>query len=453
MLEEFKDIYDIHDWLRYVTWLGLLIAAVFLFCVPGGFPPQAWLLFFQFLSQLSHLWDAQGAGVLLPLLALLLLSLLWLACWGAIFWACFVLIRHHHRQVLNSVRRKGMRWLSTRAMRREGIQITQFMISRAQQPDSPVTLPKLSLPQRFPQLQAVTLSSLATIDYNTPPHIRTPQHATPSLLVADPPFAPPVRSVPTLPLEVGVGWNAGIVRQRSPNEDSVMVLQNICSHRGELIPFSLLVVADGMGGHKYGQEASRLAILNMMHTILQNILLSGELSDELLRDMLVGGVDWANRAIYQRGRELDCTMGTTMTAALIVGMRAYIVNIGDSRTYLYREGAGLRQISHDHSVVATLVAFGEITPDEVYTHPERGKIYRCVGSDENVDVDDFVVDLCRGDKLLLCSDGLWEMVRDPTIARILQQYQDPTQASAVLIEAALRGGGVDNVSAVVARVP
>jgi serine/threonine protein phosphatase PrpC len=453
MLEELKDIYDIHDWLRYVTWSGLLIAAVFLFYVPGGFPPQAWLLFFQFLFQLPHLWGAQGASVLLPLLILLLLSLLWLACWGALFWVCFVLIRHHHKQVLNSVRRKGMRWLSTQAMRREGIQTTQLMISRAQQPDSPVTLPKLSLPQRFPRLQAVTLSSLATIDYDTPPHVRTPARAASSLLVADPPFVPLMKSVPVLPLEVGVGWNAGIVRQRSPNEDSVMVLQNTCSHRGELFPFSLLVVADGMGGHQHGQEASRLAILNMMHTVLQNILLSGELSDELLRDMLVGGVDWANRAIYQRGRELDCTMGTTLAAVLVVGTRAYIVNVGDSRTYLYREGSGLRQISHDHSVVATLVAFGEITPDEVYTHPERGKIYRCVGSDENVDVDDFVIDLCRGDMLLLCSDGLWEMVRDPAIARILQQYQDPTQASAALIDAALRGGGVDNVSAIVARVP
>jgi serine/threonine protein phosphatase PrpC len=196
-----------------------------------------------------------------------------------------------------------------------------------------------------------------------------------------------------------------------------------------------------------------LAILNMMHTVLQNILLSRELNDASLTDMLVGGVDWANRAILQRGRELNCTMGTTLTAALIVGMRAYIVNVGDSRTYLYREGSGLRQVSHDHSVVATLVAFGEITPDEVYTHPDRGTIYRCVGSDENVDVDDFVVDLCRGDILLLCSDGLWEMVRDPAIAHILQQYQDPPRASAALIEAALRGGGVDNVSAVVARVP
>jgi serine/threonine protein phosphatase PrpC len=451
MLEEFKDIYDIHDWLRYITWSGLLIAAVFLFYAPGGFPPQAWLLFFQFLFQLPRLWDVQGASVLLPLLALLLLSLLWLACWGAFFWACFVLFRHHHKQVLNGVRRKGMRWLSTQAMRREGIQTTQLMLARAQQPDSLVTVPKLSLPQRFPRLEAVTLSSLATIDYGTP-HVMTPARATSSLLVADPPFVPPVRLTPVLSLEVGVGWNSGIVRQRSPNEDSVMVLQNTCSHQGKLIPFSLLIVADGMGGHQHGQEASRLAILNMMHTVLQNILLSSELNDATLIDTLVGGVDWANRAILQRGRELNCTMGTTLTAVLVVGMRAYVVNVGDSRTYLYREGSGLRQVSHDHSVVATLVAFGEITPDEVYTHPDRGQIYRCVGSDENVDVDDFVVDLCRGDILLLCSDGLWEMVRDPAIARILQQYQDPTRASAALIDAALRGGGVDNVSAIVARM-
>jgi serine/threonine protein phosphatase PrpC len=314
-----------------------------------------------------------------------------------------------------------------------------------------ITVPKLRLPQRQPQMQSVTLSSLATVpigsvpDLSLHPPVATTCTAGPTLFIAQP--------GKSTPLEVGIGWNAGIQRQRSPNEDSVMILQNICTHHGQLIPFSLLVVADGIGGYAGGAEASRMAMQNMMHTVLQNIMLSDDLSDVFFTDMLVGGVDWANRTIYQRGRERGKEMGTTLTAALIIGMKAYVVNVGDSRTYLYRKDAGLRQITHDHSVVATLVALGKITRDQVYTHPERNKVYRCLGCDEDVNVDCFVVDLRQDDRLLLCSDGLWEMVRDSAIARILHYYQDSSSASDALVEAALQGGGVDNVSVIVARVP
>jgi serine/threonine protein phosphatase PrpC len=443
MLEEFKTIYDIHDWSRYVTWLGLLVLAVFLLWAPGGFPPQAWLLFFQMLIQLPTLWSAQGPALLMTLLALLFLSLLWLGGWGLLVWACVSLMRHHHKQVFDRVRRSRIQWFPSR-MYRGGARFTQFTGGRMVEIDRLVTVPKLRLPQRQPQLQSMTLSSLATVDLPIRPSAST--HTTgPTLSIAA-----PGRSTP---LEVGIGWNVGIKRQSAPNEDSVMVLQNICTHQGRLIPFSLLVVADGLGGYECGSEASRMAMHNMMHTVLQNIMLSNELSDEFFTDMLVGGVDWANRAIYQRGRERGKEMGTTLTAVLAVGTKAYVVNVGDSRTYLHREGVGLRQITRDHSVVATLVAFGKIAPHEVYTHPERNKVYRCLGCDENVDVDSFVIDLCQRDTLVLCSDGLWEMVRDPVIARILQYYQDCSHASDALVEAALHGGGVDNVSVIVARVP
>lgn len=482
MLEEFKDIYDIHDWLRYVSWLGLLVAAVFLLWAPGGFPPQAWLLFFQLSTQFPSLWNVQGPSLLAPLLGLLLLSLFWLGAWVLLIWACTGVIRHHRKQIVDKIRlceRMWRMWGIWKMNSRPYHTRTQFAGDSMIEADWLITVPKLSLPQRQPEMQSVTLSSLATIEvgsvvgmgefggragrdqvgsgagrdqpspYHTNSRIQSPVSTTytagPTLFMA--------ASTEFRPLEVGIGWNAGIKRQQAPNEDSVMVLQNICTHHGQLIPFSLLVVADGVGGYECGVEASRMAMHNMMHTVLQNIMLSDELSDEFLADMLVGGVDWANRTIYQRGREWGKEMATTLTAALVVGTKAYIVNVGDSRTYLYRKDVGLRQITRDHSVVATLVAFGKITPDEVYTHPERNKVYRCVGCDENVDVDAFVLDLCQGDRLLLCSDGLWEMVRDPLIARILYHYQDSSHASNALVEAALHGGGVDNVSVIVARVP
>jgi serine/threonine protein phosphatase PrpC len=186
---------------------------------------------------------------------------------------------------------------------------------------------------------------------------------------------------------------------------------------------------------------------------LQNIVGGNELSDEFLSDMLIGGVEWANRAIFQRSREWSKEMGTTLTAALVVGGKAYVVNVGDSRTYVYRDGEGLLQVTRDHSLVARLAALGKITPDEIYTHPERNQVYRSLGTGESVDVDWFIADLFTRDRLLLCSDGLWEMVRDREIERVLRHVGSPTQASEVLVQAALRGGGVDNVSAVVVAIP
>jgi serine/threonine protein phosphatase PrpC len=113
--------------------------------------------------------------------------------------------------------------------------------------------------------------------------------------------------------------------------------------------------------------------------------------------------------------------------------------VGDSRLYQYRAGVGLSQITQDHSLVAALAAAGIIRPQDIYTHPRRNLIYRCLGEKSHVEVDTTTVLLAAGDILLLCSDGLWEMVRDPQIAH-------------ALIQAALAGGGEDNVSAIVARV-
>jgi len=254
-------------------------------------------------------------------------------------------------------------------------------------------------------------------------------------------------------LQVGVGWDVGLLRRNEPNEDSVLAIQGMCSHKGRLVPFGLFCVADGMGGHADGQEASRIATERMMQTVLQNIFMSHELSEEFLTDILVGGVEWANLAIYHHAQAMQKDMGTTLTASLIVDTKAYTVNVGDSRTYIYREGVELFQITRDHSLVATLVEEGQITPDEVYTHPDRSKIYRSLGCSETVEVDWFVSDLYPQDRLVLCSDGLWEMVRNVPLERILRNCKQPLDASNRLVQAALRAGGADNVSVIVVLNP
>ena len=253
-------------------------------------------------------------------------------------------------------------------------------------------------------------------------------------------------------LDVGVGWNSGITRQNRPNEDSLVVLQGTCTYNNRLVPFGLFVVADGMGGHDFGQEASHLAIQCMMQTVLRDIVASESLNDTIIIELLVNGVEKANTAICQRCREWGKDMGTTLTAALIVDTKAYVVNVGDSRTYLYDDSNGLTQITLDHSLVANLVMAGVITTEEVYTHPERNKVYRSLGNRDGVEVDWFTRDLRRGDSLVLCSDGLWEMVRDPEIRSIVSSGQEPTQVCDMLVQAALRGGGADNVSVIVVKV-
>jgi serine/threonine protein phosphatase PrpC len=253
-----------------------------------------------------------------------------------------------------------------------------------------------------------------------------------------------------LSLIVGTCSHPGITRRHKPNEDSLFAAQGMRAHHAQ--PFGLFIVADGMGGHAHGQEASRLAIQTMIDRMLPQVSGCSELHDADCRQLLIEGVQVANGAIHQRNTEQRTDMGTTITAALVVGLTAFVVNVGDSRTYLYRASEGLRKVTQDHSVVAYLVEAGIIHPDDVYTHPQRNRIYRSLGAKPVIQVDAFTEQLQPDDTLLLCSDGLWEMVHDPGMLQILQHGADPSQMSQLLIEAALEGGGVDNISMIVVQV-
>jgi serine/threonine protein phosphatase PrpC len=144
-------------------------------------------------------------------------------------------------------------------------------------------------------------------------------------------------------------------------------------------------------------------------------------------------------------------MGSTITGFMAVGDYAYILNVGDSRTYMVR-GGQIYQLTTDHSLVGQLVAGGLIQPDDVYTHPQRSQIFRSLGDKLNVQIDIFKQQLHPGDTLLSCCDGLWEMVRNPQIESILNNASDPQTACTQLLEAANTNGGEDNISAVVVFV-
>ena len=251
---------------------------------------------------------------------------------------------------------------------------------------------------------------------------------------------------------VGTRSDPGLKRKYKPNEDSLLAAQGLVSGPPGPQPFGLFVIADGMGGHANGQDASRLAIQKIVENILPRLVNNGAGSIDYAQ-VLVDGIQSANLAVHQENMEKRGDMGTTLTSALVVGPTAYVANVGDSRTYLYHAPDGLQKVTIDHSVVASLVEAGIIKPDDIYTHPKRNQIYRSLGEKANVEIDLFTQQLQEGDKLLLCSDGLWDMVRDPKIEEVIKRpVADPSMTGEDLIKSALDGGGEDNVSVIVVQI-
>jgi len=233
-------------------------------------------------------------------------------------------------------------------------------------------------------------------------------------------------------------------------------------------PLGLFVVCDGIGGHQAGELASKWAIEAIKQELADlfaapdpraTIRLAApsgtrRLPETEMEGQLRRAVERANEVVhgYARNRPAEAgDLGTTITMAIIQGTTAHIANVGDSRTYLIRGGQAM-PITRDHSLVASLVAAGQITPDEIYTHPQRNLIFRSLGQKPQVEVDLFRQALQPGDMLLLCSDGLWEMVRDPEIACIVARAPDPKHACRQLIDAANSAGGEDNITAVLVKI-
>ena len=235
---------------------------------------------------------------------------------------------------------------------------------------------------------------------------------------------------------VGIVDSAGVTetgRVRHSNEDSYLI-------RG-----SLFMVADGMGGAAAGEIAS--AICAEAFAEIDLIRSGGETA---LRE----AIRTANSRIIERATSdpASAGMGTTVAAALVgEDGRVVIANVGDSRAYLLRDG-DLRRLSEDHSVVAELIASGQISEDEAEHHPQRSVITRVLGAEPSVQVDIFWLEAADGDVILLCSDGLTTMVPEPAIAGLLAGSGDCQRTASALVAAALDAGGEDNITAVLFRI-
>ncbi|GAA1113384.1 Stp1/IreP family PP2C-type Ser/Thr phosphatase [Nocardiopsis metallicus] len=210
----------------------------------------------------------------------------------------------------------------------------------------------------------------------------------------------------------------------------------------------LLAVADGMGGYAGGEVASSIAISSIRQLDTKDDPRAEEMAEVLQR-----AVERANESLAVRIRQepqLE-NMGTTLTAMLWSGSQVALIHIGDSRAYLLR-GPRFEQITHDHTLVQTLVDEGKITEEEVATHPQRSLILRALDGKTPVDPDISISKAKVGDRYLLCSDGLSGVVSKKTIHETLATVTDPRAAAKKLIELAIRGGGPDNITAVIADV-
>jgi len=296
-------------------------------------------------------------------------------------------------------------------------------------------------------------------------------------------------------------------KQREQNEDNLysQIIEDDRHASG------LFIVADGMGGYHAGEVASKIAV-ETVSDMLKSVLgptssqptmplnrtrgrdkgakvtrklpaveggegeskavsevseaetvtvpaaqptkaLTESMALEHYSDLLRNAIEQSSERIVEYGDEHKEArgLGSTITAALVVEGQAFIANVGDSRTYLLRDGK-LTRITSDHSLVERLVQAGQIDREDVYDHPSRNLIYRSLGAGRaEVDVDIFTERLQPGDALLLCSDGLWEMVRDPQLTNILTEVDDLNETVNLLIQRANENGGEDNITAVLVR--
>lgn len=230
-----------------------------------------------------------------------------------------------------------------------------------------------------------------------------------------------------------------IGKRRSSNQDFVYASEQQVGN----LP-NLLIVADGMGGHNAGDLASRYTVESMVEYI--------EKADEKRPIPLLSmAIHYANDLVMEKARTDRALegMGTTVVAATIEDGYLYVANVGDSRLYLIDQQ--IEQITRDHSLVEEMIRIGELQRQDARSHPDRNVITRAIGVNSPVKIDFFDMKLEKGDRILLCSDGLTTMVDDDEILHIVKKCTSPKEAAQRLVTEANKNGGKDNISVVLAE--
>ena len=251
---------------------------------------------------------------------------------------------------------------------------------------------------------------------------------------------------------IGCGQSVGL--QREHNEDTLFFLNTLLADGENDIPFGVFLIADGMGGHQHGEIASGVAARTMAGYLINHIYrlflgLHSEQQTESIQEIMESGVNEAQSAVVQKAPG----GGTTLTTAVLIGDQLTLAHVGDSRAYLIFPDGRMQAITQDHSLVQRLLELGQITEEEARVHPQRNVLYRAVGQSDALHADVKTHPMPHNGYLLLCSDGLWGVIGESEIFRIIKNSANPNDACQKLIAAANENGGPDNISAVLVFYP
>jgi len=246
-------------------------------------------------------------------------------------------------------------------------------------------------------------------------------------------------------LIAGAGQSVG--KQREHNEDSLLAITSTISGSANDVPFGLYIVADGMGGHQFGEVASNAAvriiggnITKKFHPYLYS--LPTQALQESLQEVMESSIMEAHQYVQ---REAPGS-GTTVTAALVLGQQVTIAHVGDSRAYsIYLDGR-IEPITRDHSLVKRLEELGHLSKDEAVNFPHRNVLIRALGQGETLEADIFTIPFPQSGTLMICSDGLWGVISEKDIYRSISEAPNLHRACQNMVEAANAAGGPDNIT-------
>lgn len=257
--------------------------------------------------------------------------------------------------------------------------------------------------------------------------------------------------VETPQLIAAIGQSVG--KQREHNEDSLVAITATLAGKASNIPFGLYIVADGMGGHQFGEVASNVAIRVVSGHIMRKFhpylfTIPTQQPEESLQEIMESAIKESHRVIQKDAPG----SGTTITAALIVGQQVTIGHVGDSRAYAIRSVGRLEQLTRDHSLVKRLEELGRLNKEEAANFPHRNVLIRALGQGEALEVDVFTIPFPQNSTLMLCSDGLWGVVAEQDLLRSVSEAPNLQRACQNMVSAANTAGGPDNISVILVQM-
>lgn len=251
------------------------------------------------------------------------------------------------------------------------------------------------------------------------------------------------------PIQLVVGSAQSNGRQRDHNEDTLFSLTAVLADGVRDLPMGIFVIADGMGGHQMGEVASSAAARMMVDYLIKKLYspilgVDDEGMSESIQEVMENGVREAHRAVQRQAPG----GGTTLTSALVLGEQVTMAHVGDSRAYFIYPDGRMKVITQDHSYVQRLIELGQITEKEAQNHPQRNVLYRALGQAEPFKPDINTYEFPHPGYLMICSDGLWGVVPENDIFRIINSNKNLSMACHQLVEAANAAGGPDNISVI-----